>query len=501
MITCKLGENTINCYDGAYSKEQLKKWAKKNILICPVCNKPYEYCHGEFVSPYFRHKEKNQCEDRYSEPETQEHINGKRDLYEWIKNQKGVSDAMLEGWLPETKQRPDIMFKYNGEQYVIEYQCSPIASEYIERHELYKAGGIKDIWILGTDKYIEKDEIGNKFREKVIESHTNYYYDSEFKLLMAKDLSITNVNVSKIISNNSLLIPFSWNVYKDKQKRKEISSKVIIKIDNDLIADINYLKFVDGFFEINEIGKNLIAEQHYKKDKCRQFINDIISKFNAKYESLDLRMYTMGCEYGFKAHGRYYELCNIGNYPIIDFYKIKYMNNTPKYNLLFNIDIEDKNSLQLVLKHVENDLTGLINHAKYFKGLMDKYKQEYKNKTDRVNAKIKSFINKPIYLLFIEDRIKVPKNIRFKLIHDYYEDELKFGEQLLKDLTFLNKINAKNYTFMIPRKKLRSGTSSRYPYYKVRNYQADAISDFASYGFTVLEYEDLLKQSKNGGVK
>lgn len=180
MITCKVGKNIINCYDGTHSKEQLKKWASKNILICPVCNKPYEYCHGEFVSPYFRHKEKDQCEDKYSESESQEHINGKRDLYEWIKVQEGVTNAVLEGWLPETKQRPDIMFKYNSEQYVIEYQCTPIASEYVERHELYQSAGIVDIWILGTKEYfnnINQNERKNR-RGRKIEEETNYYYDS-----------------------------------------------------------------------------------------------------------------------------------------------------------------------------------------------------------------------------------------------------------------------------------------------------------------------------------
>ena len=111
-------------------------WSKKGILICPACGKPYEFCHGKTVDAYFRHKDKSEC-DKYSEPETEEHLRGKIDLYEWIKKQDGVTDAVLEGWLPETKQRPDIMFKFHGDQCVIEYQCSPIATEYIERHELY----------------------------------------------------------------------------------------------------------------------------------------------------------------------------------------------------------------------------------------------------------------------------------------------------------------------------------------------------------------------------
>ena len=144
----------------------LKKWSKKKILLCPVCGKPYEYCHGEVKTPYFRHMDKAECEDKYSESETEEHLNGKRDLYEWVKRQVGVTNAVLEGWIPKTKQRPDIMFDYNNKKYVIEYQCSPIATEYIERHELYQAVGFTDIWIAGVKKYFKPNA-----RHKFIENH------------------------------------------------------------------------------------------------------------------------------------------------------------------------------------------------------------------------------------------------------------------------------------------------------------------------------------------
>lgn len=77
MLSCLLNGERINCYDGKHDKEQLKKWAKKRILMCPACGKPYEYCHGKVKSPYFRHMDKAECEDKYSEPETEEHLNGK----------------------------------------------------------------------------------------------------------------------------------------------------------------------------------------------------------------------------------------------------------------------------------------------------------------------------------------------------------------------------------------------------------------------------------------
>lgn len=182
MLTGKIGNEIINCYDGTRSKEQLKNWAKKKIILCPACNKPYEYCHGRVKIPYFRHMDKAKCEDKYSESETEEHLCGKRDLYEWIIKQNGVKNAILEGWIPETKQRPDIMFEYNNKKYVIEYQCSPIASEYFERHDLYQAVGIHDIWICGTEKYF-----GSNKRMNTLEASSHVYYDFKNKFLYVVD--------------------------------------------------------------------------------------------------------------------------------------------------------------------------------------------------------------------------------------------------------------------------------------------------------------------------
>lgn len=204
MLTCKLGSNIINCYDGTYSKEQLKQWSNKNILICPACEKPYEYCHGKVKLPYFRHKDKNICESLFSEPETDEHINGKRSLYEWIKSQSDVTDVILEGWIPTTKQRPDIMFKYNGKQYVIEYQCTPISTEFYERHELYKAAGVIDIWICGLKKYFQYYHKGSGVkRVSVIEESSKKYYDPFQKCFYKIDNQLLDKYFKNIINNKT----------------------------------------------------------------------------------------------------------------------------------------------------------------------------------------------------------------------------------------------------------------------------------------------------------
>lgn len=216
MLSCLLNNKRINCFDDIYSKEQLKKWSAKKLLLCPACGKPYEYCHGRVKAPYFRHMDKDQCEDKYSEAETEEHVNGKRDLYEWIKIQSGVTDATLEGWIPGTKQRPDIMFKYKGEQCVIEYQCTPISSEYHERHELYQAAGIKDIWICGTQKYFEFYHKGNGSKNiNELERICGLYYDSRNKNIYKVDYALSENEFKKILNGKDSYLmrnPFDYRV-------------------------------------------------------------------------------------------------------------------------------------------------------------------------------------------------------------------------------------------------------------------------------------------------
>lgn len=269
MITAKLKDNIINCYDNKYTKETLKKWAEKNILLCPICNKPYEYCHGKVVSPYFRHKEKQECDYLYNEPETEEHIKGKIALYEWIQTQEGVSDIILEGWIPETKQRPDIMFKYNNKQYVIEYQCTPISSEYLERHELYQAGGINDIWILGTEKYIK-----NRNR-KHIEKYNYIYFDSKVnQFIFNRDY----YNISNFISNDYIKI-IGVSYYCTNSNNVIFENNKIF-ICNNIIEEIQ-----DKYFKLEKAIND-------KNNLIYSLINKSINILKDKYSTINLSNYS-----------------------------------------------------------------------------------------------------------------------------------------------------------------------------------------------------------------
>ena len=218
MLTCKVGEKTINTID--YDDQQLRKWHDKNILKCPVCGGKMFYRNGEIKVAYFAHQPGSDCVDTIlgNEPETEEHRQSIKDIYLYLKNNINAKDIILESWIAETKQRPDISFTYNGKKYVIEVQCSPIATQYLERHRLYQLAGIRDIWILGFDKYKGNCTVDGYRKTKTIERQLLYnqkliYYnylskkiilvkDNGFSALLDRkttfDLQLNEINLSNI---------------------------------------------------------------------------------------------------------------------------------------------------------------------------------------------------------------------------------------------------------------------------------------------------------------
>lgn len=163
MLSCIVGNKSVNSF--IYEETKLRKWSNKGILRCPECGEKVIYCNGDYKVPYFRHEAKSDCIGSYSEPMTDEHINGIKLLFDRLSEIEGVSNLEVEKYIKNTRQRPDIYFEYEGDRYCIEYQCSPISTQYNRRHELYELENIKDIWILGTEKYnfdkYEKDNEKN----------------------------------------------------------------------------------------------------------------------------------------------------------------------------------------------------------------------------------------------------------------------------------------------------------------------------------------------------
>lgn len=213
--------------------------------------------------------DKNECEDKYSESETEEHLNGKRDLFEWIKKQNGVTNAVLEGWIPETKQRPDIMFEYSGKKYVIEYQCSPIATEYIERHDLYKASGINDIWICGVNKYLKSN-----MREKYLEQYSIGFYNSYRKEFIIGKYTVLNKFIKHIEIKN--------NIVNFQESYSECHRYYKSLLDNFCFSTEDFI--IPSF--LSKVNFNLSINIHQKRKRnWEYFYNQKRKKGKIKFEN------------------------------------------------------------------------------------------------------------------------------------------------------------------------------------------------------------------------
>ena len=128
---------------------------KHELFYCPGCNKSVYLKKGKINQVHFAHYDKTHCK-LFSEGETEEHLLGKQLLYDWFINQ-GVN-CQLEPFLPELKQRPDLLIQRPKEPpIVIEFQCSSLSvNRMIARTNGYKSKGYIVYWILGKRFHLHK---------------------------------------------------------------------------------------------------------------------------------------------------------------------------------------------------------------------------------------------------------------------------------------------------------------------------------------------------------
>jgi len=310
MLTCKVGENIVNTID--YTDDQIRKWSKKGILKCPICGGELIYKNGEFKIAHFAHKDGDECVDIIGyERDTEEHLNAISDLYKRFQEIELLDDNLknveLEYWIPSTKQRGDISFIYKDQRYVIETQCSPISTKYMERHRLYELSGIKDIWILGSEKYEDNKTVDGYFKTKEIERQLLYqenqnllYYNYKTKLMSNKDknevdvlldrkttfnfipfeIELDNINIEEIIFNSNAInykqTILNWFNINVKHQCTKVNYNHYVEImDRKVLVyfEINDNKYVVDYlnYYLNKDGYNS-AINEYKDTKITPFL-------------------------------------------------------------------------------------------------------------------------------------------------------------------------------------------------------------------------------------
>ncbi|WP_164745634.1 competence protein CoiA [Neobacillus mesonae] len=158
MLTASTKAGKTICLGNEYRKETLISLREKEEFICPICGEGVILKLGNQRIFHFAHKRGGTCAD-FFDGETENHLEGKLQLYRWLIGQK--IPAILEYYDREIQQRPDIMFKYQGHKYALEYQCSRLPEQvFIKRTRTYLQNGYIPIWIIASEQlHFKKDNI------------------------------------------------------------------------------------------------------------------------------------------------------------------------------------------------------------------------------------------------------------------------------------------------------------------------------------------------------
>ncbi|MCB7152441.1 competence protein CoiA [Bacillus stercoris] len=131
---------------GAQQSQKLKR----KRFFCPVCGEELAVKLGLQKAPHFAHKQNKSCSIDI-EPESAYHLEGKRQLYVWLKTQK--ASPILEPYIREINQRPDVMARIKERMLAVEYQCATISPDVFQkRTEGFKQAGIIPQWIMGRSR-------------------------------------------------------------------------------------------------------------------------------------------------------------------------------------------------------------------------------------------------------------------------------------------------------------------------------------------------------------
>ncbi|WP_217585923.1 competence protein CoiA [Lentibacillus saliphilus] len=116
---------------------------------CPICQQPVILKAGSKMIAHFAHRSSRDCPNQ-DQGEGRYHEEGKLLLYQWLRRQFSHT-VLLEKWLPDIQQRPDIYLTIGERQIAIEFQCARMSLEQIaKRNKGYQNRRITPIWILGA---------------------------------------------------------------------------------------------------------------------------------------------------------------------------------------------------------------------------------------------------------------------------------------------------------------------------------------------------------------
>ncbi len=134
--------------------EQLQQMSHDQQLRCPNCRGIVHVRGGpsKRIQLHFAHL-RGECAWS-TEGESVRHMRGKLVLAQWLRAQFPAATVSLEERLPAPGRIADVFMRHaDGRCQAIEFQCAPLdLEEWQARHAAYRAAGIIDTWIIGSNR-------------------------------------------------------------------------------------------------------------------------------------------------------------------------------------------------------------------------------------------------------------------------------------------------------------------------------------------------------------
>ncbi|HJH10940.1 MAG TPA: hypothetical protein K8V30_04460 [Metalysinibacillus jejuensis] len=169
------------------TRTALETLQRTETFRCPQCKAPVQLKIGTVITPHFAHKVASSCRELFTEGESEEHLRGKTQLYEWLKTR--VNHVWLEPTIKNFSQRPDILVLHNNHYYALEFQCSAIKTALLEKRNAgYAKANITPIWIFNTPKFAYYQGVVQQRLRKMYQytlPHTIFYSPTTKKFTYA----------------------------------------------------------------------------------------------------------------------------------------------------------------------------------------------------------------------------------------------------------------------------------------------------------------------------
>ena len=263
------------------TKEVLRNYSYNKEIFCPHCLQSAIFHGGDHRTFHFKHAKGAECTYK-GEPESEEHLTGKRLIYEWLIERYPKAKVELEYSIKETNQIADVYVEFDEKhKFAFEVQCSVITHEiWSERYNLYQSVGIQSVWLFGSkyDKEIEDNTINKKQKclklrnilIKILEELGSVYFIDAFEQRIKHSGELYNYNY--------------WNAY-------ITDTKFALEVNEMLLQEMQFVKVKhrSRYLVLNNRGIQAYEQDiKRRKNKAKAYWNEKIKK-QAKLKSIQFQ--------------------------------------------------------------------------------------------------------------------------------------------------------------------------------------------------------------------